>query len=126
MRRNLSIALMILSFTATAVFAHYPATLKIAEAAKKQPAVTFNHAKHGDTLVKSCDVCHHTQKGLTKAQTNTVDVKKCAVCHLDPKGKEPSMREMSLTKNPFHIRCIGCHKTGKKGPTSCTQCHVKA
>ena len=111
---------------ATAALAHYPATLKIDEAAKKQPAVTFDHAKHGDTRAKSCDVCHHTQKGLTKAQTDKVDVKKCSSCHLDPKDpKIPSMREMSLTKNPFHIRCIACHKENKKGPVVCTGCHKK-
>lgn len=129
MRRTISISLLVCALTATFAFAHYPATIKIDEAAKKQPPVTFNHAKHGDTLVKSCDTCHHTQKGLTKEQnaTNKVDVKKCSTCHLDPaKPTMPSMREMSMTKNPFHIRCIGCHKEQKKGPTVCTQCHVKA
>lgn len=117
---------LILTFLAAAASAHYPGVLKIDEAAKKQPAVTFDHAKHGDTLAKSCDTCHHTQKGLTKAQTDKVDVKKCSSCHLDPKdAKMPGMREMSLTKNPFHIRCIACHKEQKKGPTVCTQCHKK-
>jgi len=62
---------------------------------------------------------------LTKAQADKVDVKKCSQCHLDPKDKAPTMREMSLTKNPFHIRCIGCHKAQKKGPIVCTGCHVK-
>ena len=118
----LGFILMLLAATA---LAHYPTVLKIDEAAKKQPAVTFDHAKHGDKLVKSCDTCHHTQKGLTKEQTNKVDVKKCSTCHLDPKGKEPSMREMALTKNPFHIRCISCHKEKKHGPVACTGCHKK-
>jgi hypothetical protein len=119
---------IVLLFVAAPALAHYPATLKIDEAAKKQPAVTFDHAKHGDTLVKSCDTCHHTQKGLTKAiaEANKVDIKKCSTCHLDPKeSKIPSMREMSMTKNPFHIRCIGCHKDSKKGPTVCKDCHKK-
>ena len=112
-----------LLFVAASAFAHYPGVIKIDEAAKKQPAVTFDHAKHGDTRAKSCGVCHHTQKDITKAvaEANKVDIKKCSACHLDPKDdKMPSMREMSLTKNPFHIRCIGCHKDQKKGPTSCT------
>jgi len=109
--------------TAVAAFAHHgPATLKIDEAAKKQPAVTFAHDKH-TARAKSCDTCHHTQKGLKTDEG--VKVVKCSTCHLDPKDKAPSMREMSLTKNPFHIRCISCHKEQKKGPVVCTGCHVK-
>lgn len=120
-RRNL-----ILTFTfllaASLAFAHHgPATIIISGAAK-QPPVPFSHEKH-TKLAKSCDTCHHTQKGL-KTDVG-VKVVKCSTCHLDPKGKVPSMREMSLTKNPFHIRCLACHKEQKKGPTACTGCHVK-
>ena len=111
-------------FAAITLYAAVPATVTIGEAKAKQPAVTFDHAKHAETLVKTCDVCHHTQKGLTKDSKD--EVKKCSSCHLDPKDpKAPSMREMSPTKNPFHIRCAGCHKAEKKGPTSCTACHKK-
>lgn len=125
MRRNVTV-IMLSFLVATLAFAHYPGKIKIDAAAKKQPAVSFDHAKHGDTLAKSCDTCHHTQKGLTKAQVDKVDVKKCSECHLDPKDpKVPTMREMSLTKNPMHIRCIACHKETKKGPTVCMKCHVK-
>ncbi len=115
-------------FAAGVALAHYPTTIKIDAAAKKQPAVTFDHAKHGDTRVKTCGTCHHTQKELTKALNDAgkIDVKKCSVCHLDPaKANIPSMREMSPAKNPFHIRCVGCHKTEKKGPVACTGCHKK-
>ena len=125
MRRTTAIGLLLCILVATFAFAHYPTTIKLDATAKKQPPVPFNHAKHGDTLAKTCDTCHHTNKGLTKAQTDKVDVKKCSECHLDPKGNVPSMREMSLTKNPMHIRCIGCHKEQKKGPTVCNKCHVK-
>ena len=128
MRRTTWISGLLFCLMATFALAHYPEKIKIDAAQKKQPAVAFDHAKHGDKLAKSCDTCHHTQKGLTKEQnaTNKVDVKKCSTCHLDPaKPAMPSMREMSLTKNPMHIRCIGCHKEQKKGPTVCTQCHVK-
>jgi hypothetical protein len=114
-------------FVVTA-FAHYPEKLKIDEAAKKQPPVAFDHAKHGDKLAKNCGICHHTQKDITKeiALANKVDIKKCSTCHLDPKDpKVPSSREMALNKNPFHIRCIGCHKEEKKGPVVCTGCHKK-
>jgi len=125
MRRIVFSALALSCFTAVVALAHYPAKMKVDAAAKKQGAVTFDHAKHGDALVKSCDTCHHTQKGLTKAQAGKVDVKKCSSCHLDPKDKAPSMREMSLTKNPFHTACISCHKEKKKGPVACTGCHAK-
>lgn len=111
---------------ATSVYAHSPETVTIKAAQKKQPAVTFAHSQHSTKLAKSCDVCHHTQKGLTAAKATATNVVKCTVCHLDPKKSGvPSMREMSLTKNPFHIRCISCHKEQKKGPTACALCHKK-
>lgn len=126
MRRMVPLFLVVFCLATTVALAHYPTTTKVDAAVKKQPPVTFNHAKHGDTLVKSCDTCHHTNKGLTKAQADKVDVKKCSECHLEPKGKVPSMRDTSLTKNPLHIRCIACHKEQKKGPTACNKCHVKS
>ena len=111
---------------ATALYAHHgPTSIVIKAAAKKQPPVTFSHSKHATTLVKTCESCHHTQKGLTAE--SKIDVVKCTNCHLDPKDpKIPSMREMSMTKNPFHERCIDCHKTQKKGPVACNGCHKKA
>lgn len=127
MRRFVSAALVLSWLTAGAALAHYPTTIKIDAAAKKQAPVPFNHAKHGDTYVKKCDTCHHTEKGLTKAQneTNKVEVKKCSTCHLKVQGKMGTMADVSLTKNPMHVRCIGCHKEQKKGPTVCTKCHIK-
>lgn len=125
MRRHFVVTLLV-CFVASLAFAHYPGQIKIDAAQKKQPAVPFDHAKHGDKLAPNCGTCHHTQKELTKEKTNSIDVKKCSSCHLDPKdAKIPSMREMSLTKNPMHIRCIGCHKEKKSGPTVCTGCHKK-
>jgi hypothetical protein len=125
--RSLFSAALVTLLCTIPLLAHYPTKIKIDAAAKKQPAVTFDHIKHAEKLAKSCDTCHHTEKGLTKEQnaTNKVDVKKCSTCHLDPKDKAPSMREMSLTKNPMHVRCINCHKEQKKGPTACTACHKK-
>lgn len=121
--RSAALALAVL--VTTALFAHHgPETVTIKAAAKKQPAVTFAHGKHATTLARSCDTCHHTQKGLTgEKETKVV---KCTTCHLDPKSEKiPGMREASLTKNPFHIACINCHKEQKKGPTVCAKCHVK-
>lgn len=124
MRRILYFATaVLLALGLSSAFAHHtPKTSVIDEAAKKQPAVAFDHAKHM-TRAKSCDVCHHTDKGLTAK--DDAKVKNCAACHLDPKDKAPSMREMSPTKNPFHTLCVGCHKEGKKGPTKCMECHKK-
>ena len=117
------VVLAVAMLVATALFAHHPTTVTIDAAAKKQAAVVFPHATHLK-VVKSCDTCHHTNKGLT-ADTKT-KVEKCSTCHLDPKDpKTPSMREASLTKNPFHVGCIDCHKEQKKGPTACTGCHKK-
>ena len=126
MKRSLPLALSFL--IATSAFAHFPTKVNIDQAQKKQPSVTFDHAKHADTIAKSCDTCHHMNKGLKKADAEKVEVKKCAACHLDPKDKAPSMREMGMANNPFHIRCIGCHKTttDKKGPVACNGCHKKS
>jgi hypothetical protein len=125
MRRLAPPLALALLLAAAVALAHYPTVVKVDVAAKKQPPVPFNHAKHGDTLVKTCDTCHHNEKGLTKAQVDKVDVKKCSECHLNATGKTPSMREMSLTKNPLHVRCINCHTEQKKGPTVCKDCHKK-
>ena len=121
--KKLTLSLLLL-FAAGVSFAHHgPETIEIKAAAKKQPLVKFSHEKHAK-LAKSCDTCHHTQKGL---KSDTEKVEKCTTCHLDPKKPNiPSMREMSVSKNPFHGRCIACHKEQKKGPTACTGCHVKA
>lgn len=125
MRRILTAAGFVLVFSASIVLAHHgPKTVVIDDAKAKQPAVSFDHHKHSTQLVKTCDTCHHMNKGLTAQDDKAVQ--KCSACHLDPKGNVPSMREMSLTKNPFHTPlCIGCHKEQKKGPTVCKDCHQK-
>lgn len=97
-----------------------PDSVVLDKAKAKRPAVTFPHKLHVAKV--ACDTCHHTNKGV-KA-TDTVVVPSCASCHLDPaKPEVPSIREMSLTKNPFHKQCIDCHKKETKGPTKCNDCH---
>ncbi len=124
MRKPTAVANAFVFVLATVAFAAVPEKVTISAAKAKQPPVTFDHAKHATTLAKTCETCHHNHKGLTKE--TKVEVKKCTACHLDTKGNiMPSAREMSMTKNPFHIRCAGCHKTAKKGPVMCTGCHVK-
>jgi hypothetical protein len=98
-----------------------PESVTLDKAQAKQPPVVFPHKIHAEKY--ACDSCHHTQKGLT-AQAEKVE--SCASCHLDPEKPEtPSMRQMSLTKNPFHTGCIDCHKKEAKGPTKCAECHKK-
>ena len=123
MMRKSTAVLLALVFATVAVAA-VPEKVTISAAKAKQPPVTFNHAKHAAT-VKTCETCHHNHKGLTR--DTKAEVKKCTACHLDTKGNVMlSAREMSMTKNPFHIRCAGCHKTEKKRPVACNGCHVKA
>ncbi len=125
MRKNSTLAVLFVTFVVSTLLAHHgPKTIKIDAAAAKQPGVTFNHDKHATSLVSKCETCHHMNKGLTASADN--DVKKCSTCHLNPKGDAPNMATMSMKDNPFHIRCIGCHKEQKKGPTVCKQCHVKS
>jgi hypothetical protein len=119
MKRTLT---LFVALAAASLFAvQVPKEVVVGAAAKKQPEVKFSHEKH-TKLVKSCETCHHMQKGLT---AESKEVTRCTTCHLDPKDKAGSMREMSLSKNPFHAQCIACHKEQKKGPTACTGCHIK-
>lgn len=98
--------------------------ITIDDAAKKQPAVTFDHTAHAK--LGKCETCHHTQKGLTDKSTD--EVATCASCHTTPeKATTPKISEMSPTKNPYHILCVKCHKDSKnaKAPTKCAECHKK-
>ncbi|HSP14481.1 MAG TPA: cytochrome c3 family protein [Thermoanaerobaculia bacterium] len=125
MRKSAAITIAFLYIlAATVAFAAIPEKVTINVPNAKQPPVTLDHAKHATKLVKTCETCHHNHKGLTK--DSKVAVEQCTSCHLDTKGNVMlSAREMSMTKNPFHVRCVGCHKTAKKGPVACTACHVK-
>jgi hypothetical protein len=95
-----------------------PAEVVIDDAVAKQGPVKFAHAKHAEV---SCTTCHHTNEGLTA--DSDAKVESCSACHLDAKEGVPSMREMSMSKNPFHDACMSCHKEKAKGPTKCTECH---
>lgn len=99
-----------------------PETVTLDKAKNKQAPVVFTHKSHAEKY--ACSTCHHTQKEL-KAEAN-IQVIPCSQCHLDPEKPEtPSMREMSLSKNPFHKLCIDCHKKEAKGPAKCAECHKK-
>jgi hypothetical protein len=119
----LAVAIVFVLIATIAYAVTVPEKVTISAAAAKQGPVTFNHAKHATTLVKTCETCHHNHKGLTKE--TKAEVKKCTGCHLDTKGKIITMRDPTMVKNPFHIRCVSCHKAAKKGPVICTGCHAK-
>ncbi len=106
-----------------------PEKITINECATKKPAVLFPHKAHW--AITSCKTCHHTQPDLTP--TSTVEVQACATCHHNPeKADTPDCTQMSMTKNPYHMVCLTCHKETKakdantKAPTACTGCHVAA
>jgi hypothetical protein len=115
------------SFAATPKEA--PDVVKIDDCVAKKAAVDFPHGTHAKAI--ACTTCHHTQEGLTA--TSTLEVQTCASCHVAPeKAETPKCSEMSLTKNPFHISCVNCHKeeikkdATKALPTKCDECHPKA
>jgi hypothetical protein len=115
-------------FVISAQAADAPKMIKLDACGTKQPAVEFDHAKHMERT--ECKTCHHTQADLTA--TSGGEVQTCASCHKDPeKASTPSCTSMSPTKNPFHIRCMGCHKeevkkdAALKAPTKCNGCHKK-
>jgi predicted CXXCH cytochrome family protein len=62
----------------------------------KNGTVTFSHKKH-----------------------EKVD---CTKCHADAKGGKLA----PLGKEKGHATCLDCHKAEAKGPSKCTECHVKA
>lgn len=113
-----------LVLSAGAVFAQGD-SLSIKDCQAKKPAVTFPHKTHVDAKI-ACNKCHHTQADLKaggKAEA-------CSKCHVAPeKATTPKCAEMSMTKNPFHITCVGCHKdevaknAASKAPTKCDGCH---
>jgi hypothetical protein len=113
--------MMAVATIAVAAPHHGPETVVFDKVAAKQPAVSFPHAQH-QGVVKSCDTCHHTNKGLT---VGSADVKACTSCHTEPQGALGTVKDMSTTKNPLHVSCVGCHKEQAKGPTKCNECHVK-
>ncbi len=107
-----------------------PEKITIDGCAKKKAAVVFPHKAHFE--VTKCETCHHKSKGLTAENFAEMDIKACAVCHLNPeKADTPNCSKSSKKLNPFHLRCVKCHKETKakdaatKAPTKCKQCHPK-
>jgi len=74
----------------------------------------FDHPKH-QAIPEGCAFCHH--HGEAPAPL-------CKSCHNDA---EPSRDpEVPSQTRIYHIRCIGCHRENRVGPTDCIGCHIKA
>jgi len=94
----------------------------------KKPA-RFNHNIH-TVLGMECGVCHHDQKHapLTAEAIGAVTdpaTLRCLSCHNEQQPKQ----ELRQAKDIFHAQCKTCHQEGfkdKKGPTKCTDCHLKS
>ena len=88
-----------------------PDQLVIKEFQKVKGPVPFDHKKHTG-YAKDCKTCHHPD-APGKEQ-------KCSKCHAEKTdGAKISAKEA------FHKQCISCHKTEKKGPVKCDECHQK-
>jgi len=74
----------------------------------------LNHDLH-KRLVGNCKTCHHYSEN---------SIKQCRECHDAPSNAKDSNKP-GLTRI-YHLRCIGCHKENKIGPTQCTGCHTNA
>jgi hypothetical protein len=105
----------------------------------KQGIVMFSHGKHNAAKPNGygigCGECHHDKdnKPLTNLKAGD-KVQECFVCHKKPDKpkKEPGVSEKDWKKiqieyyyGAIHENCMGCHKTQKKGPVKCAECHPK-
>ncbi len=97
-----------------------PKTVTIKACQKKKAPVAFPHDTHVTKNKIECKTCHHKDKDPKKAATGC----SAAKCHAGKaEGSRPGCEEMSPSTNPFHIRCISCHKEKGKGPKTCAECH---
>lgn len=130
MRKSLvatSIVIVALVFALPALAAtakEAPTDVVIDQCMAKKSAVNFPHGAHLE--LTECTTCHHTNEGLTA--DSDMEVPSCVSCHKDPEGETPDCAQMSLSKNPYHITCVTCHKESgsENAPTKCDGCHPKA
>jgi len=79
--------------------------------------VRFMHGTHA-ALIKDCSECHHARPA-DPAASETV---RCVACHEEPFKKD--LPDRLGLKAAYHGKCAGCHEKEKKGPVSCTGCHL--
>jgi hypothetical protein len=125
MRRSLAVTAASLLFLSAAAFLAVAQSdeMSLDGCGEKKSAVAFPHKAHAELM--ECATCHHTQEGLTADSGDEVPT--CKSCHLDPTEEGAlDCAQMSPSKNPYHVNCMGCHKKEKKGPVKCDECHPKA
>lgn len=124
MKKTLLITLMITAllgvFTASMVAAaDAPADgleMKYPGEKAKYAPIKFNHSTHA---AQKCEDCHH--------KMGESDDMKCTSCHADT--SKAAKKEPTGYYSAFHAKtgpsCLGCHKSMKKGPKKCNDCHTK-
>jgi hypothetical protein len=121
----IAIAMAASTVASAATASEAPESVTLDGCMAKRSAVEYPHKLHADTI--ECVTCHHTQEGLAAESDMTVET--CDSCHLSPADEAtPDCTQMSLSKNPYHINCVGCHKEdgAETAPTKCDDCHPKA
>jgi hypothetical protein len=127
-------SLVMIGLAALAIFAvgalyagtELPGEVMIDDCVAKKAAVKFDHTAHQER--GECVACHHTQDAGLTADSGA-EVQSCGACHNEPaEDTTPVCSQMSMSKNPFHKTCIGCHKESgaEAAPTKCDGCHPKA
>ncbi|MCJ7501238.1 cytochrome c family protein [bacterium] len=105
----IAVAVAVAFAASMAIAGDPPGQIMIEKGKDKKPGVSFDHAKHSETI--DCFKCHHASKAKE-------DIKSCFDCH----GADAAA---PIVKDAFHKSCTACHKSEKKGPTKCGECHVK-
>ncbi|MGA2225412.1 MAG: cytochrome c3 family protein [Syntrophobacteraceae bacterium] len=82
----------------------------------ERPLVEFNHKLHAEKL--DCIRCHHDFDAFLNNRGG--EGQTCDSCH-----KKKADDDLLSLKEAFHIQCIACHDTLKKGPVTCGECHVR-
>jgi DNA-directed RNA polymerase subunit RPC12/RpoP len=89
--------------------------------------VRLDHKTHSANF--KCDQCHHASKPEKPSKSAN---EACADCHTTPPQAGMKTKLQAAFHNPTGQSgtCIDCHKkqaaAGKKAPTKCTECHLKA
>ena len=88
---------------------------------KQRPPAVFRHDEHNEmAAIEECNECHHVYENGEKLEDESSEDQLCSECH---KVNSPDDRP-GLVK-AFHLNCKGCHRTKKKGPIMCGECHVR-
>jgi hypothetical protein len=108
MKRTVAIVMAVAFLLALAGAAYAVAdTIQLSKGGKAK-VVNFTHKAH-QGYAPDCKKCHHTGEN-----------NKCSTCHTGDGSKGGGKN----AKEALHKNCIGCHKDGGKGPTTCSGCHT--